>query len=138
MIDKQKAIALKESGLTNKEVSEELGCSEGWCRKYLRGVKRGHIKKEILFEVYVAYSINGLLYVGSGKHGRHKHCLSGKSTSKHLNMAVFNSEAIIVEVVAKCLTKEDSLTLEQYLINDLNPKFNARKAVTNNMKVMRQ
>lgn len=137
MIDKQKAIELKESGLTNKEVAMALDCSEDWCKRNLKGIKKKDIKKRVFFEVYVAYSIKGLLYVGSGKQGRHKHCLSGKSTSKYLNIAVFNNEDIIVEVVAKGLTKEDSLTLEQYLINDLNPKFNVRKAVTNNMKVTR-
>lgn len=46
MIDKQRAIALKESGLTNKEVAQELGCSEGWCRKYLKGIKRKDIEPE--------------------------------------------------------------------------------------------
>lgn len=45
-IDKQRAIALKESGLTNKEVAQELGCSEGWCRKYLKGIKRKDIEPE--------------------------------------------------------------------------------------------
>ena len=46
MIDKQRAIALKESGLTNKEVAQALGCSEAWCRKYLKGVKRKDIEPE--------------------------------------------------------------------------------------------
>lgn len=46
MIDKQRAIELKESGLTNKEVAQELGCSEGWCRKYLKGVKRKDVTDE--------------------------------------------------------------------------------------------
>lgn len=46
MIDKQRAIALKEAGLTNKEVAQELGCSEGWCRKYLKGIKRKDIEPE--------------------------------------------------------------------------------------------
>lgn len=46
MIDKQRAIELKESGLTNKEVAQELGCSEGWCRKYLKGIKRKDIEPE--------------------------------------------------------------------------------------------
>lgn len=44
MIDKQKAIELKESGLTNKEIALHLDCSEGWCRKYLKGVKRKDIE----------------------------------------------------------------------------------------------
>jgi DNA-binding CsgD family transcriptional regulator len=46
MIDKELAIKLKESGLTNKEIAQNLGCSEGWCRKYLRGVKRKDISQE--------------------------------------------------------------------------------------------
>lgn len=48
MIDKQKAIALKESGLTNKEVAEVLGCSEVWCKTNLKGVKKKDIAPEDL------------------------------------------------------------------------------------------
>lgn len=46
MIDKQKAIALKESGMTNREVAQELGCSEDWCKRNLRGIKKKDIEPE--------------------------------------------------------------------------------------------
>lgn len=46
MIDKQKAIELKESGLTNKEIAQRLGCSEDWCKKNLKGIKKKDIKPE--------------------------------------------------------------------------------------------
>ena len=108
MIDKQRVIVLKEAGKTNKEISEILGCSLDWCKKNLRGIKKGKIQ---LYWVHIAYSKSGLLYVGSWKHGRHKHCISGKSNNKYLNMALFNNEHIIVEVVADNLSKEDSLVL---------------------------
>lgn len=48
MIDKQKAIELKESGLTNKEVAEVLGCSEDWCKRNLKGIKKKDINPEDL------------------------------------------------------------------------------------------
>ena len=46
MIDKQKAVELKESGLTNKEVAQELGCSEDWCKRNLKGIKKKDIEPE--------------------------------------------------------------------------------------------
>lgn len=46
MIDKQQAIALKESGLTNKEVAQALGCSEDWCKRNLKGIKKKDIEPE--------------------------------------------------------------------------------------------
>lgn len=49
MIDRQRAVALKESGLTNKQVAQELGCSEAWCKINLRGVKKKDIEPEDLF-----------------------------------------------------------------------------------------
>lgn len=48
MIDKQKAIALKESGLTNKQVAEALSCSEAWCKANLKGIKKKDIAPEDL------------------------------------------------------------------------------------------
>ena len=46
MIDKQRAVELKESGLTNKEIAQRLGCSEDWCKKNLKGIKKKDIKPE--------------------------------------------------------------------------------------------
>ena len=80
------------------------------------------------FEVYVAKDILGnILYVGSGKNGRHLHCTSGKSHVLELNKMYFMGEEIVVEVVNTCKTKSESLRKEQTLIQELNPKFNKRR-----------
>jgi len=39
MVNKEKAIALRNEGLTYKEIAEILGCSVVWCKKNLKGVK---------------------------------------------------------------------------------------------------
>jgi len=46
MIDKQKALALREQGKTYTEISEALGCSLDWCKKNLKGTKRKDISEE--------------------------------------------------------------------------------------------
>ena len=80
-----------------------------------------------LYEVYVAYDKQGKpLYVGQGASGRHKHCTSGKSHNKLLNKFYFTHEddELVVKVLHKNLTKEDSLRIEKDLIQELNPDFN--------------
>lgn len=46
MIDKIKALELREQGKSYKEISEELCCSVDWCKKNLKGIK----KKDLLPE----------------------------------------------------------------------------------------
>lgn len=41
MVDKKLALALREQGLPYKEIAAQLGCSESWCKKELRGVEKG-------------------------------------------------------------------------------------------------
>lgn len=41
MIDKVEAVKLREQGHTYKEIADLLGCSEIWCKKMLKDVKRG-------------------------------------------------------------------------------------------------
>lgn len=41
MIDKSQAVSLREQGHTYKEIADLLGCSEIWCKKTLKDVKRG-------------------------------------------------------------------------------------------------
>lgn len=38
-VDKEKAVALRKQGLTYKEISETLGCSEVWCKVNLKSVQ---------------------------------------------------------------------------------------------------
>ena len=77
------------------------------------------------FEVYAAFDEDSeLLYIGSGKKNRHKHCNSGRSHCIELNKMVFTDEKIIVKVVAKFLTKEESENYEIELIRRHKPKYN--------------
>ena len=80
------------------------------------------------YEVYVAYSLSGKpLYVGQGLEGRHTHCLSGCSHSKLLNRYYFNNgeeNSMLVKVINKGLTREQSLGVEKDLICTLQPDFN--------------
>lgn len=46
MIDKQKALELREQGKTYDEISVELDCSVAWCKKNLKGIKRKDISEE--------------------------------------------------------------------------------------------
>ena len=46
MIDKQRAIELREQGRSYKEISEALGCSLVWCKKNLKGTKKKDISDE--------------------------------------------------------------------------------------------
>lgn len=41
MVDKKLALMLREQGLSYKEIAMQLGCSESWCKKELRGVEKG-------------------------------------------------------------------------------------------------
>ena len=38
MVDKEKAVELRKQGLTYKQIAEEIGCSEVWCKKNLASV----------------------------------------------------------------------------------------------------
>lgn len=134
-VDKQKALELREQGKSYAEISEELGCSIDWCKRNLKGIKGTKPPKpNNVYEVYVAYSGKGVLYVGSGKQGRHKHCKSGCSTSVELNRLFFGGIDFVVEVVCSNMTKKDSLNLEQSLIIELKPIYNRAAIVVDNTK----
>ena len=80
-----------------------------------------------MYEVYVAYDkCSKPLYVGQGLTGRHKHCTSGVSHNKLLNKFYFThgDDGMIVKVVHKNISREDSLQIEKDLIRKLNPEFN--------------
>ena len=76
-------------------------------------------------EVYVVLNKDDeYLYIGSGKSGRHKHCLSGTSHVYELNKMHFDKEEYFVNVIATGLDKDESLRIEQEMILNLNPAFN--------------
>lgn len=41
MIDKVLAERLRSEGLQYSEIAQQLGCSESWCKLYLKGVQKG-------------------------------------------------------------------------------------------------
>lgn len=41
MVDKIEAVKLRKQGLSYSKIAKQLGCSEAWCKKNLKGVERG-------------------------------------------------------------------------------------------------
>lgn len=41
MVDRVKAIVLREQGFQYSEIAKQLGCSETWCKKNLKDVIKG-------------------------------------------------------------------------------------------------
>lgn len=78
-----------------------------------------------LYEVYMCYYKEDIVYVGSGKMGRHKHCVSGMSHCYGLNKLHFTEpEKVRVDVVALFQDKKESLDYEKHLIISHKPVFN--------------
>lgn len=75
------------------------------------------------FEVYICSLDKEILYVGSGKIDRHKHCNSGTSHVYGLNKLHFEGKTFTVELKFFD-TKEESLEEEMNLISKHIPKFN--------------
>ena len=75
------------------------------------------------FEVYICSLNKEILYIGSGKVNRHKHCNSGTSHVYELNKLHFNGNVFDIELKF-FNTKEDSLEEEKTLISRNIPKFN--------------
>lgn len=75
--------------------------------------------------VYCASHLNNIVYIGSGKNGRQKHCTSGTSSCKLLNELYFKSEdKLVISILHSDLTKEQSLVLEKELISKYRPRGN--------------
>ena len=78
------------------------------------------------FELYYCYYKDELVYIGQGKTGRHKHCLSGKSHCIELNKIVLSEglENIRIDVVYRANDKFKTREREKEDIVGLQPKFN--------------
>ena len=78
------------------------------------------------FELYYCYYKDELVYIGQGKKGRHKHCLSGKSHCIELNKIVLSEglENIRIDVVYRANDKFKTREREKEDIVRLQPKFN--------------
>ena len=86
------------------------------------------------FEVYICSLNKEVLYIGSGKVNRHKHCNSGTSHVYDLNKLHFSGNIFDIEL--KFFTsKEESLEEELALINQHVPKFNIVHTGKNTSKV---
>lgn len=78
-----------------------------------------------IYEVYVCKHNDEIVYIGSGKTGRHKHCLSGVSANYELNKLHFTElDNCEVNVIKNFKSKLDSMEYEKTLIKLHNPKFN--------------
>ena len=61
MVDKDKAIQLRLEGKTYLQIVDEIGCSEGWCKLHLKGIKQPSKDKELIEVVRTAgRSMNGV------------------------------------------------------------------------------
>ena len=103
------------------------------CFLYYRVVKLVFINKNRFnmvedkkFELYYCYYKDELVYIGQGKAGRHKHCLSGKSHCIELNKIVLleGLENIRIDVVYRANDRFKTRELEKEDIVRLQPKFN--------------
>lgn len=87
--------------------------------------KRVKKEKQQTYEVYVVKDNNGIIiYIGSGRCGRHQHCKSGISHVYELNKMHFNGEEVVVEVIVASFDKQETLDLEKSLILKHRPKLN--------------
>jgi len=85
---------------------------------------------------YIVYAavLNGeVLYIGSGKTGRQRHCVSGRSTCLELNKHFFNGDKVGVFIFESFTCKQESLLYEAKLIKSFKPKYNKQ-----NVKVIQQ
>jgi len=63
MIDKARAIELREQGWTYKEIASELGCSENWCKINLKGIEKNTQEKDALDKaIKIATSPTGITH----------------------------------------------------------------------------
>ena len=92
-----------------------------------------------LYEVYACKYNGEYVYIGSGKHGRHRHCTSGCSHVYELNKMHFDGTMndMFVEILYQTLDKVLSLEKETELIRLYQPKFN-KVHVTSERNVLAQ
>ena len=79
-----------------------------------------------MYEVYMC-KVNGeIVYIGQGKVGRSRHCVSGISHVYELNRMHFSEmrNSVEVEIVKFFVSKDDALKLELDLIKKHLPRFN--------------
>jgi hypothetical protein len=50
-VDKEKAVALRQQGLTHIEIAQQLGCSIAWCKANLNGIKKPSKDADLINEV---------------------------------------------------------------------------------------
>ena len=88
--------------------------------------KRFNMVEDKKFELYYCYYKDELVYIGHGKAGRHKHCLSGKSHCRELNQIVLTEglDNLRVDVVYRANDRFKTLMREKEDIVGLQPKFN--------------
>lgn len=81
-------------------------------------------KEKREYEVYVGRWGKEVVYVGSGRAGRHKHLNSGVSHIYEANKIHFEGGVFDVELVGEGLSKREALDLETQLIKKYDPRWN--------------
>ncbi len=75
------------------------------------------VSKNCLYEVYACYHNDEIVYIGSGKNGRNKHCNSGISQNYDLNKLHFtDKDNVSVTVIKYFSDKNVSLAYEKDMI----------------------
>lgn len=77
-----------------------------------------------MYEVYCAYNEKEIIYIGYGKIGRHKHCISGISHVYNLNKEHFCGRPVQVKVLKYFSTNKEAKEAEKKLISFCKPKYN--------------
>lgn len=81
----------------------------------------------MMYEVYVCKLKQTIVYIGSGRQGRHKHATSGISHVYALNKLHFKHDGLVtVHVIHNNLTQERSLELELEMIKHYRPCYNKK------------
>lgn len=100
-------------------------------------MRKPKIKQIESHEVYAVLDSNGIiLYIGSGRHNRHKHCESGCSHVYELNRMHFNGETFQTKILHTNLTKEYSIEVEKKLITLHQPPLNKQFMKNDNRKIV--
>lgn len=78
------------------------------------------------FEVYICIYKGEIVYVGYGRIGRHKHCISGVSHNYGLNELHFRGDRSLLTVMVVALYPDsaEAKAHETKLILENKPKFN--------------
>lgn len=112
----------KHNGLDENDVhdSDMYNILSPFTRNIDEAIKHKSIQTGEYY-VYFAICDADVVYIGSGKGDRYKHVNSGISSCWFLNKLYFANKTIICVRVIQGLAKDDSMLLEQILVEAIQP-----------------